>query len=107
MARYQLLFQRTIPGFEPTPEAFAPAVRALEAATEQLNRVGVTDPRQIDMWTAWITGLVDQQISNDPGGDRWARLIEDFIAMFFVYIESTSPPAPGTKPKATTRGATR
>ena len=31
VARYQLLFQRTIPGFEPSPEAFAPAVRALDA----------------------------------------------------------------------------
>src|SRR6478735_7492009 len=25
-ARYQLLFQRTIPGFEPSPESYAPAV---------------------------------------------------------------------------------
>src|ERR1700693_3659495 len=30
VARYQLLFQRTIPGFEPTPESLAPAVRALD-----------------------------------------------------------------------------
>src|SRR5271166_1470702 len=31
IARYQLLFQRTIPGFEPTAESFAPAERALDA----------------------------------------------------------------------------
>jgi hypothetical protein len=30
VARYQLLFQRTIPGFEPTPQSFRPAVRALD-----------------------------------------------------------------------------
>src|SRR4051794_37102594 len=32
VARYQLLFQRTIPGFEPSAESYAPAVRALDAA---------------------------------------------------------------------------
>ena len=26
-ARYQLLFQRTLPGFEPSPESYAPAIR--------------------------------------------------------------------------------
>ena len=34
-ARYQLLLQRTIPGFEPSPEAFAPAVAGLEAFRER------------------------------------------------------------------------
>ena len=29
-----------------------------------------------------VTGLVDQQISNDPGGDRWRRLIPDAMQMF-------------------------
>jgi hypothetical protein len=31
------------------------------------------------------TGLVDQQISNDPGGTRWSRLIEDAVRMFVTY----------------------
>ena len=96
VARYQLLFQRTIPGFEPTPEAFAPAVRALEATHERLALNGVTDPRHVDMWTAWTTGLVDQQISNDPGGDRWARLIDDFVAMFLAYCQMDGYQAGGT-----------
>src|SRR5262249_47477650 len=29
-ARYQLLFQRTIPDFEPSPEAFAPSIKSLQ-----------------------------------------------------------------------------
>jgi AcrR family transcriptional regulator len=87
VARYQLLFQRTIPGFEPSPEAFAPAVRALDAVHERLALNGVTDPRHVDVWTALTTGLVDQQISNDPGGDRWARLIDDFVTMFLSYCK--------------------
>ena len=92
VARYQLLFQRTIPGFEPTAESFAPAVRALDAVREQLAANGVTDGRQVDMWTALTTGLVDQQIANDPGGDRWVRLVDDLVAMFLAHCT----PAPAS-----------
>jgi AcrR family transcriptional regulator len=81
-ARYQLLFQRTLPGFEPSPESYAPAVRALDGARQTLALNGVTGAPQIDLWTALISGLVSQQVSNDPGGERWTRLIEESIAMF-------------------------
>jgi AcrR family transcriptional regulator len=84
-ARYQLLFQRTIPGFTPTPEAFEPAERALEGVRAQLAQIGITDARHVDMWTAFTVGLVDQQLSNDPGGDRWSRLIGDLVTMFLSY----------------------
>ena len=95
-ARYQLLFQRTIPGFEPTPQSFGPAVRALDGVRERLALNGVTDARQLDMWTALTTGLVDQQISNDPGGDRWARLIDEFVTMFLAYCQMDGYQAGGT-----------
>ena len=85
--RYQLLFQRTIPRFEPTPESYAPAVRALDASRERLAANGITDPRHLDMWTALTTGLVDQQISNDPGGKRWTSLMGDFVEMFLTYAQ--------------------
>ena len=32
-----------------------------------------------------MTGLVDQQISNDPGGDRWTRLVDDVVRMFLTH----------------------
>ncbi|MDQ1482162.1 MAG: hypothetical protein QOF35_238 [Actinomycetota bacterium] len=85
VARYQLLFQHSVPGFTPSPQSYAPAVRALELTREQLARYGVRDPRHVDVWTALLTGLVDQQISNDPGGDRWSRLVEDVVHMFLTY----------------------
>jgi AcrR family transcriptional regulator len=105
VARYQLLFQRTIPEFEPSPEAFAPAVRALDAVHARLALNGVTDPRHIDMWTALTTGVVDQQISNDPGGDRWTRLIDDLVTMFLAYCQSNPSPTSRSKPRSTTKGA--
>lgn len=87
VARYQLLFQRTLPGFEPTPESFAPAVKALDDLRERLALNGVTEPRHIDLWTALTTGLVSQQISNDPGGDRWSRLIDEAVTMFLAHCQ--------------------
>jgi AcrR family transcriptional regulator len=87
-ARYQLLFQRTIPGFEPSAASFAPAVRALELVRQRLALNGIRDPRHVDMWTALTTGLVDQQISNDPGGDRCADLIDDVVTMFLAYCQA-------------------
>lgn len=90
-ARYQLLFQRTIPNFEPSPESYAHAVSALERARSRLRRAGVDDPRHLDLWTALTTGLVDQQISNDPGGDRWLRLVAESVDMFLAHCAPTSP----------------
>jgi AcrR family transcriptional regulator len=85
IARYQLLFQHVIPGFSPSPESYAPAVRALDSVRQVLERVGIRDPRHLDLWTALNNGLVDQQISNDPGGDRWIRLIDEMVTMFLAH----------------------
>jgi AcrR family transcriptional regulator len=85
VARYQLLFQHSVPGFTPSDQSYAPAVRALELTREQLAGYGVRDPRHVDVWTALLTGLVDQQISNDPGGDRWTRLVDDVVNMFLTH----------------------
>jgi AcrR family transcriptional regulator len=89
LGRFQLLFQRTIPGFQPSPEAFAPAMEGLESAREAIRACGITDARAIDMWTAVISGLAAQQTSNEPGGDRWVRLADEATAMFLDHY----PPA--------------
>ncbi|HMC38418.1 MAG TPA: TetR/AcrR family transcriptional regulator [Acidimicrobiales bacterium] len=90
VARYQLLFQRTIPGFEPSADSYSHAVTALEVSRRQLAGIGITDPKHLDIWTALLTGLIDQQISNDPGGDRWERLTEQFVDMYLSYCLSPS-----------------
>ncbi len=96
-ARYQLLFQRTLPGFEPSPESYAAAVRALDRARELLALNGVTDERHLDMWTALTTGLVSQQVANDPGGDRWVRLVDDLVAMFLDHCRPPGRTAPRSR----------
>lgn len=81
-ARYQLLFQRTIPGFEPSADSFAIAVAGLDDMGRRMHDIGITDPQALDLATALGTGLADQQISNDPGGDRWLRLVDRAAEMF-------------------------
>ena len=85
-ARYQLLFQRTIPGFEPSAESYALAVQALERGRSLLAAAGVTDPGHFDLWTALVAGLASQQLANDPGGDRWLRLVDDAIDMYADHV---------------------
>jgi len=62
--RYQLLFQRTLPGFEPSEPSYEPAVRALAGAGEMLAACGVTEARHLDLWTALIRGLVDMILTH-------------------------------------------
>ncbi|MGZ8742704.1 MAG: TetR-like C-terminal domain-containing protein [Nocardioides sp.] len=78
-ARTQLLFLRTIPGFEPAPESYALAQQVLGRLAEALAEAGVPEPADLDLWTAVLTGLATQQTSNDPGGDRWSRLVDTAV----------------------------
>jgi AcrR family transcriptional regulator len=89
--RYQLLFQRTIPGFEPSPQAYEPAVRLLEESRAALRACGITSNRAFDAWISLTAGLAAQQNANEPGGDRWVRLLDELIDMYFEHY------SPGTK----------
>jgi AcrR family transcriptional regulator len=88
--RFQLLFQRTIPDFEPSPDSYAVAQVAYRAMAADLASIGVTDARSVDLWTAVTTGLVSQQVANDPGGSRWERLIDRSVDMLLAATVSSS-----------------
>ena len=87
--RYQLLFQRTIPDFVPSDHAWEVAQQAYARMATQLARFGVTEPADLDLWTAVLTGLTDQQLSNDPGGDRWERLVDRAVSMLLRELAPT------------------
>jgi AcrR family transcriptional regulator len=90
--RYQLLFQRTIPGFEPSEQSYAVAREVLDWGRRVLAGVGVTDPADVDLYTALIAGLVAQQNANEPGGDRWTRLLDRMIDMYLAEIAGPQSP---------------
>jgi AcrR family transcriptional regulator len=92
--RYQLIFERPIPGFEPTPESFAISVSALAGTRTDLEAAGVHGERALDMLRALITGLVSLQVANDEGGDRWTRLQDDALNMVLDYYTDGRRPAP-------------
>ena len=90
-ARLQLLFLRTIPGFEPSGTSYAPAQQVFEKMAGVLAAAGLAAPEHIDLWTALLTGLATQQVSNDPGGDRWRRLVDPAVDMFLAVHLPPSP----------------
>jgi AcrR family transcriptional regulator len=104
--RYQLLFQRTIPGFTPSPESYAVAVEIYEQMSRHLALVGVHDQASLDLWSAVLTGLADQQISNDPGGTRWTALVDRAVEMLLTETRSTTTPKKKKQKKTTTKKTT-
>lgn len=93
VARYQLLFQRSIPGFRPSADSLRRARRPLAVLAEEFRLSGIRRPQAADLWTALVTGMVNQQVVNDPGGDRWEQLIDEAAAMFMdhAYREEELP----------------
>jgi AcrR family transcriptional regulator len=104
--RYQLLFQRTIPGFTPSPESYAVAVRVYEQMGRRLAAVGVHDQETLDLWTAVLTGLTDQQISNDPGGARWTQLVDRAVDMLMTETRTHASTSSTTTPITSTTTST-
>jgi AcrR family transcriptional regulator len=86
VARYQLMFQRSIPDFEPSPESYALALRVLEEMRERFAAAGLKDPAHLDLWTALVAGLAAQQTANQPGGDRWLRLTDEASEMYTDHV---------------------
>ena len=60
-ARYQLLFLRTIPGFEPSLTSYAGAEAILERSREVLAAAGAVRRKDLDLWTALLTGLASSR----------------------------------------------
>ncbi len=77
--RYQLLNQRTIPGFEPSPESYALAQEAYRVGFAPVEAHVELTQQDRDLVTAVVAGLLNQQIANDPGGTRWVRLLDDAV----------------------------
>jgi hypothetical protein len=67
-------------------------VRVLQRSLDQLAELGVTDRGDVEILLGMVAGLVDQQLANDPGGDRYARLLDRAIGM---YADSLSLKATG------------
>ena len=81
-AQYQLLFQRPVPGFEPSPSSYEYAQKVLGRCTELMRTAGVDKPGDVDCMIAMVAGLINAQMSNDPGGNRWIRHLDRLIDLY-------------------------
>ncbi len=99
--RYQLLFQRTIPGFEPSAASYELAKQAYDRMAQPLHDHGIHRQADHDLITAVFVGLVAQQLANEPETTRWIDQLDRAVDMLASHLE----PAP--KPRSTRAAAAR
>ena len=88
--RYQMLFQRSIPGFEPSPPSWALALEFYTAGSSVLSAAQLTEQSDVDLFSALISGMCSQQAANDPGGERWAKHAELAVDLFLAAADRRS-----------------
>lgn len=99
----QLMFWRTVPGFTPSEQAYAPALELrrdwgerVRAAVERGELgAGAAAEEGLDLLASLIAGMVSMQLSNEPDagfeGSRFLRHVDRIPALF----AAAYPPPPG------------
>lgn len=95
LPRFQLMNQRVIPDFEPSESAYAPSLQCMQMLRDEMAAIGIVDDADVDLYVALVGGLVDSQFANDPGGIRYARLLDRAIDM---YADNVGLPTEETNP---------
>jgi hypothetical protein len=94
LARYQLLFTRVIPGWEPSADAYAAALAFYARFTDAVAAIGLTRAADVDLLTAVTAGLAAQQAANDPQGDRYRALVPAAARMILHHCDTSPAPRP-------------
>ncbi len=81
-ARYQLMNQPALPDFQPSETAYAASLSQYERLRSIMATVGVTSQEDLDLWTGVTSGFVNQQLANDPGGNRWRDQLPRLVDLF-------------------------
>lgn len=80
--RFQLMNLRISADFRPSAEAYAPSLAVMSSFRDVLATIGITRQADIDLWVAVVGGMVESQLANDPGGQRWSRLLDRAVNMY-------------------------
>jgi AcrR family transcriptional regulator len=103
-----LMFWRPVPGFAPTPAAYAPAVELAALGRDFLahlrERGGLRPDVDLDLafttWTTVLGGVISQQLSNAPGqpyeSGEFTSAVPELVAMWHAHFAPPSavPPTP-------------
>jgi AcrR family transcriptional regulator len=96
-ARCELLFERHVPDFTPSADSYALADVALGRMVVLMNDAGMTDQGDIDCLVAMVAGLMEAQLANDPGGDRWLRHLDRMVDLHLDNAVTNTDNDTGTK----------
>ncbi|HEU5484958.1 MAG TPA: TetR-like C-terminal domain-containing protein [Microlunatus sp.] len=101
----QLLFWRPVPEFAPSPETFAASVDQLTFTRQELAtavaqgelRVGTDVDEAARMLTVVLSGLISQQLANQPGisyaDGQFSQLTDRAIDMYLDHYRPRPGPA--------------
>lgn len=102
-ATAELMFWRPIAGWEPAPEAYAPAGELMTLLRESIARMqgagalraDVRTDELVDVLVIQTVGVITQQLANEPGVDvasgRFAKRINALVATFLARYGATDP----------------
>jgi len=90
-ARYHLMFQRTIPGFEPSEASHGIALNVLAVLIERLAAAGITDVADLVVVRSMMSGIAAEQIANDPNGRTFADETERAIRYLILALTDMVP----------------
>lgn len=91
-ARFELLFQRPVPDFVPSTEHVEFGLSVLATTRQLAVAAGIETSPAFDLFMATMRGLIAMQIANEPGGDRWVRLVD--VAVDILTAHYGNPEAP-------------
>jgi len=94
LERHQLMDMPMLRDFTPTENAYQPAMECYEIMRFVLGEVGITRDADLDMYTALTGGFVNQQLANDPKGDRWRVLLPRALTLLADDLELPPQPTP-------------
>ena len=85
-AAYHLMFQGTVPGFTPSLDSHAVALTVLQELIARLTAAGVTRPGDHALVRSVMSGIVAEQIANDPAGHLFTDQTERAIRAVLTEI---------------------
>ena len=102
-AAYHLMFQGTIPGFEPSEESHRVALGVLEVLIDRLAAAGITTVEDRAVVRSMMSGLAAEQIANDPDGRTFADQTSRAIRLLLGGLGDQGKPAKPVKPAGAPR----
>ncbi|MGY1722027.1 TetR/AcrR family transcriptional regulator [Blastococcus sp. SYSU DS0533] len=100
-----LMFWRPVPGYVPSERAYAPAVELDAQSRQRIGRLRDTGllPPDVDVdrayraYTALVSGVISQQLSNAPDEPfetgTFTAVLPDLLAMWLSHHRTPHPPA--------------